>query len=435
LVKKVSYPHRVDTWGHRTTMTTMLPAGSPTVLRSLNRSRILRLVRSREEITRVDLARQTGLSKPTVNKIVADLVDEGMLREIPLGHARPQRRSGPRPMLVAFRPEFGYVIGVDVGANKLLVQLADLSGRVIATQRQAAEGPRRAARVMAELRRALDAVLFRASVSPGAVKVVVIGTPGVVDPLTLRVTLAPQIPGWEDIDIAGRVGSWMPSRVLVDTEVQLSMLAERWHGAGRGEDNLVYINVGIGIGAGILLGGERYRGATGAAGEIGYLPITPAVDADPSGGDGFGSFERAAGGAAYARLGGQAARGPGGARLMELAGDDADAVDAETVFRAAAEDDPAAVAIVDELVGHLARGVAAVAAVVDPALVVIGGGLSRAGEPLRARLERGLRALLPRPPRIVLSSLGEEAVALGAVTAAIEDWELTAYAATSEVGR
>jgi predicted NBD/HSP70 family sugar kinase len=191
----------------------------------------------------------------------------------------------------------------------------------------------------------------------------------------------------------------------------------------------VYINVGIGIAAGFMLRGERHRGATGAAGEIGYLPIGDGGLAD---GDGFGSFERAAGGAAYARLGTEVARTHRGARLRQLAGGDPAAVDAEVVFAAAAEGDPAALAIVDDRVGRLARGVASVATVVDPSVVVIGGGLSRAGEPLRERLEREIQRLLPRPPRLVLSALGEDGVALGAVTAAIGEWEAMAYAAPIE---
>jgi predicted NBD/HSP70 family sugar kinase len=197
-------------------------------------------------------------------------------------------------------------------------------------------------------------------------------------------------------------------------------------------DDLVYVNVGIGIAAGILLGGERHRGATGALGEIGYMPV---IDADPPRGvqdRGFGSFERAAGGSAYARLGARAARGPRGGRLLALAGGDAAAVDAAVVFSAANEGDTAASEIVDELVSRLARGVATVSAVVDPSVIIIGGGLSRAGEPLRSRLERDVRRLHPRPPRIVLSALGEEAVALGAVTAAISAWEAATYSGISE---
>jgi predicted NBD/HSP70 family sugar kinase len=410
-------------------VTRALPTGSPTVLRSLNRARILRLVRARPSISRVDLARDTGLSKPTVNKIVAGLLDEGLLRELPVEETRLPGRSGPPPKIVAFRPEFGYVIGVDIGANKLLVHLADLSGAVLASRRAPARGPRRAEAVLAEVRREVEAVLASAGVGAREVKVLVIGTPGVVDPLTSRVSLAPQIAGWEGTDIVADVRRWMPGRVRVEPEVQLSMLAERWHGAGRDVDDLVYINVGIGIAAGILLRGDRHRGATGAAGEIGYLPIG---DGGPADADGYGRFEWAAGGAAYARLGSEVASTRRGAALRRLAGGDPAAVDAEVVFSAAAEGDAAALAIVDDLVGQLARGVASVATVVDPSIVVIGGGLSRAGEPLRVRLERDVRRLLPRPPRLVLSALGEDAVALGAVTAAIVEWEATAYAAPIE---
>jgi predicted NBD/HSP70 family sugar kinase len=406
-----------------------VPAGSPATLRNLNRTRILRSIRASSSISRVELARETGLSKPTVNKIVAGLLDEGLLRELPIAESRLPGRSGPRPKVVAFRPDFGYVVGVDIGANKLLVHVADLSGRVLASRRAPARGPRRAHAVLAEVRREVEALLASVGIGARDVNVLVIGTPGVVDPVTSRVSLAPQISGWEDTDIVADVRRWLPGRVRVEPEVQLSMLAERWHGAGRDVDDLVYINVGIGIAAGIMIRGERHRGASGAAGEIGYLPIG---EAGPIAADGFGSFEWAAGGDAYARLGAEVARTRRGARLRRLAGGDPAAVDAEVVFAAAAQGDAAAVAIVDDLVGRLARGVASVATVVDPSVVVIGGGLSRAGEPLRARLERDVRQLLPRPPRLVLSALGEDGVALGAVTAAIGEWEAMAYAAPIE---
>jgi glucokinase len=383
-------------------------------------------------MSRVDIARETGLSKPTVNKIVAGLLDEGMLVEVPAGGPEQRGRSGPRPKLVAFRSEFGYVVGVDVGANKLLVMLADLGGRVVATKRVAARGPRRASTVLAELRRTVQAVLGEVGVAPNLVKVACIGTPGVVDPVTQRVTLAPQIPGWDDVDIGAAVRGWLPCTVLVESEVQLSMLAERWHGPGQGVDDLVYINAGIGIAAGILLGGERHRGATGSAGEIGYLPIADHDGEPDHAPDGFGSFERAAGGAAYARLGSAAARRRGGARLRQLAGGTPDDVDAEIVFQAAQEGDPVASAIVETLLERLARGVAAVATVVDPDVVIIGGGLSRAGEPLRSCLERNVDRLLPRAPGILLSTLGEEAVALGAIAAAIAEWETSTYSMAVE---
>jgi predicted NBD/HSP70 family sugar kinase len=407
-----------------------LPSGSPAVLRGLNRARILRTIRSCEAISRADLARETGLSKPTVNLIVAGLIEDGMLQDIEPEPAGTGARPGPRPRLVAFRPGYGYVAGIDIGANKLLVFLADLQGRIVASRRVPARGPRQATALLVEVRQTLETVLVEAHVDLKELQVLSVGTPGVLDPVTNRVARAPQIAGWEGLDLVTTLAAWAPCHVIVDTEDQLSMLAERWQGAGKGVNDLVYINLGMGLGAGILFRGERYRGAGGGAGEIGFLPIGDASAGNRGAHPGLGAFELAAGGIAYARLGSEAARRRGGEGLRARAGGDPDAVDAEVVFAAAGDGDPVAVAIVDELVGRLARGVATVAVILDPSVVIIGGGISRAGAPLLSRLERGVASLMPRPPRLVLSSLGEEAVALGAVIAAIAAWESSAYAAS-----
>ena len=120
--------------------------------------------------------------------------------------------------------------------------------------------------------------------------------------------------------------------MLVDNEVHLSVLGERWRGSAQGIDDALYVQVGVGIGGGILIGGDVYRGVGGAAGEIGYLPI---FDDDDAGRDGLGPFEHAAGGTAFARLGRRAAAAGESPTLLELAGGDLDAIDAEMVFAAA----------------------------------------------------------------------------------------------------
>ncbi|HEY1368949.1 MAG TPA: ROK family transcriptional regulator [Gaiellaceae bacterium] len=384
---------------------------------------MLRSIRSRGPISRTDLARETGLSKPTVNEVVEKLLAAGYVREsLPDDGARP-RRPGPRARLLSFRADLGHVLGVDIGANKILVLLADLTGEIVASERRRTQGDRDAAAVLRQVRAAASAALARAGVSRERLQSVVVGTPGVVD-ATGRVTLAPQLGGWEAIQLGQRLGRSFSCPVLVDNEVRLSVLAERWRGSAQGIDEAIYVQVGVGIGAGILIGGELYRGATGAAGEVGYLPF----GADEPSGEGLGPFEHAAGGHAYARLGQAAARRSDGAALRELAGGDPDAVDAEAVFGAASRGDPAAAAIVEELVGRLARGIAAAVVVLNPATVIVGGGISRAGATLLEPLERALGSLVPVAPRLEVSSLGDEAVALGAVRLAVQEAEERMFA-------
>jgi predicted NBD/HSP70 family sugar kinase len=237
------------------------------------------------------------------------------------------------------------------------------------------------------------------------------------------VTLAPQLRGWEEIPLAERLERRFACPVRVDNEVRLSLLAERWRGAAQAIDDAFLVQIGVGIGGGVLFGGEVYRGAGGAAGEIGYLPL---FDGDEPR-DGFGPFEHAAGGSAFARLARRAVAGNGSTRLLELAGGDPAAIDAETVFAAAALADPVAQGVLDELLERLARGIAAATVVLNPSTVIVGGGVSRAGEQLRGPLERRITALVPVPPRVVLSQLGDEAVALGGVRLALQEVEQTLF--------
>ena len=365
----------------------------------------------------------TGLSKPTVNGAVELLLESGYLRER-IGDVDAElRRPGPRARLLSFRGDLGHVLGIDIGANKVLVVVADLTGEVLGTvRRRTSARERQTADSLLDLvGAATDEVLATAGVDRSSLQAVGVGTPGVVDPVSGRVTLAPQLGGWERIRLASRLEPSFPCSVLVDNEVHLSVLGERWRGSAQGIDDALYLQVGVGIGGGVLIGGDVYRGAGGAAGEIGYLPIFD--DDDDAGRDGLGPFEHAAGGSAFARLGRRAVAAGESPALLALAGGDPDAIDAEVVFAAADRGDAAAQRILDELLQRLARGIASAITILNPSTVIVGGGISRAGKRLLEPLERHIAGLVPVPPRIVLSTLGDESVALGAARLALQSVE------------
>jgi predicted NBD/HSP70 family sugar kinase len=390
-------------------MSTRPPAGSPRLLRRLNSAAVLHAVRAAGPLSRADLARATGLSKPTVNAAVELLLEQGYVSED--GEA-PSGRPGRRPRLLRFASGAGHVLGIDIGANKVLALVADLSGDVLAAERRRSDPHA----VLDLVEDAAAAALKRAGVT--GLKAAGVGTPGVVDPVSGRVTLAPQLPGWEGIELGPRLEPALGCPVLVDNEVRLSLLAERWRGAAQEIDDAFFVQIGIGIGGGVLFGGKIYRGAGGAAGEIGYLPLFDAAGRS----DGLGPFEHAAGGSAFARL----AQSVASPAMLELAGS-RDAIDAETVFAAAGAGDVAATRVLDDLLDRLARGIAAAIVVLNPSTVIVGGGISRAGERLRGPLEERIRAQVPVPPRVILSQLGDEAVALGGVRLALQQVEQTLF--------
>ena len=275
-----------------------------------------------------------------------------------------------------------------------------------------------AAAVLSEVDLTVRSALHHAGVAWETVKAAVAGTPGVVDP-TGRVTLAPQLGGWEGLNLGKQLGNLFPCSVVVENEVRLSMLAERWRGRAQNIDDLLYLQLGVGVGAALLVGGEVYRGAEGAAGEIGYLPVffgqrRANVWGSP------GIFESAVGGAAYASAGRELAKTPEGSLLKELADGNPEDVDATIVFEAVRQGHRRARQIVNKLVGRLAYGVMAAVVLLDPSAVVIGGGLSRAGELLLDPLERRLQLLMAHPPKLILSSLGDESAGLGAIRMAAD---------------
>jgi glucokinase len=390
---------------------------SPGAVRRINRAQVLRVIQLDGPITRPETVKLTGLSKATVREVCDGLLDEGLIEEeIPTAHARrgPGRPAGR----LRFRGAQGHVIGIDVGADKVLVLLAELGGRVLATHRTGLIADRRPVRdqVLAAVARAVKGVLSKAGVDAATVRTVVAGTPGVVAPDTGIISLAPQIVGWDGTRLAHELERRLPCRPIVENEVQLAVIGERWRGAAYDLDAAVYLQLGIGVAAGILINGVLHRGVAGGAGEIGYLPVRGG--APPP--DGFGAFEWNAGGRAFAREAQAAAQRPKGARLLALAGGDLHAIDARTVFTAAREGDAAAEGVVIEMADRIAEGVAVLACVLNPAVVVVGGGLSKAGAALLEPLERAVQKLIPLPPRLVLSPLGEQAVALGALRLALE---------------
>lgn len=396
-------------------MTTTSPPGGQSLLRRHHAALVLSVLLDESRLTRAEIARRAGLSKPTINEVVGDLIKARLVEETTEAAVVPAR-GGRRGRPLVIRSDGGALIGVDIGANKVQTLVTDLAGTVLASDRRSTpsgEQPK-VGPVLAQVRGSITAALRRASVDLAAVRAIGVGTPGDVNLTTGEVTLAPQIDGLEGLCLKDLIQTWYPCPIYIDNEVHLAVLGERWRGAARGIDDAVLINVGIGIAAGILIGGSLHRGATGAAGEIGYLPLVGDWSGSrPPGG--WGVLEYAAGGAAYARLAREAADGPLGGVLRELADGHPENLDARTVFAAARLGDPESQRIVDQLLGLLARAVATVALVLDASTIVLAGGLARAGKDFLDPLSDLVAALVPRRPRLVLTELGDDAVSLGAI--------------------
>ncbi|SEG86440.1 Sugar kinase of the NBD/HSP70 family, may contain an N-terminal HTH domain [Actinacidiphila yanglinensis] len=360
-------------------------------LRSSNERLLLERLRA-APASRAQLARATGLSKPTVSSALAALETAGLVREA--GHHIPER--GRAAVLYSPDPSAGYALGIDIGRTWLRVALADLDGVVVA--RGDVRNRARSSAAMADLVVATAHQVVAGSAVPAA-KVVhaVVGTPGVYDPAARRVRYAQHLPGWGRAGLFDRMRDELGVPLAVHNDANLAAVGEHSFGVGAGSRLFVYVMIGTGLGMGIVADGRPFTGASGAAGEIGFLPWP---GREP------GTLEDTVSADAVVRA----------ARALGMTG----TLTAKSVFAAARSGHPAAVAAVRQEGERLAHTVAAVAAVLDPELVVLGGGVGHSADLLLTTVGDTLRRLTPLRPRVAASALGEDAVVLGAVATALD---------------
>lgn len=395
-------------------------------MRQQNTVTVLKAVRRDGPLSRSDIAKRTGLSKPTVNDIVAALVQQAYLREGDDLSVR-QERTGPRASQITFAADVGFVLGIDLSIFKVTVTVADLNGTDCATEKLVLK-PRQTADAEAFVKTiglVIDRALARACLTRAQVWAVGIGVPGTVDRGSGAIRLAPTLARWSHLPLGAMLRDLFDCPVLIENEVHLSVLAEqRWGGALDVAD-AVYFHAGIGLALGLLIRGEIYRGAEGVAGEIGYMHGAGEEDAEAAE---FGAFEWAAGGLAFARLAQRAVTAGRGEALLARAGGKPGRIDAKLVFEAARAGDATAQGIVATIVDRLAIGVANICCILNPGVVILGAGLSQAGPDLLEPLKARVAALSPMPPRrFVVSELGTGAVILGAVEQALRTVEAARF--------
>ena len=366
------------------------PRATPPLLKALNEQTILELIREDAPISRAEISRRAGISKPTVSLALESLLRAGLVRRAAHG------RDGPSYGAVFFEPvaEAALVLGLDLGARFLRGALCDLAGEIRARQdvEVAAADTDRILDAIEALRAALvDASGLRGE----TIDSVVIGVPGVVETSTDRVALATNIPGLEEQAFGRDVEERISLPVALENDINLAAAGEQAAGVARGVDDFAFLSIGTGLGSGIVLRGDVHRGYNGAAGELDYAR---------AGNDDYDPCASALS-ALAARLAGDS----GGETTL------VPPYDAPAVFAAARRGDQVARAVVEEEARRIALHIVPLAAVADAELIVLGGGIGANPdlllEPVRARLADWL----PYPPRVEVSSLGDAAVLTGAL--------------------
>ncbi|TMC08049.1 MAG: ROK family transcriptional regulator [Chloroflexi bacterium] len=380
--------------------------GTPRLLRALNERALLGHLRRDGPASRAQLARTSGLSKVTVSLTMANLERAGLVRVA--GSMSPGR--GRLAVLYEPDPTAGHVVGVDIGRAWVRCALADLSGAIVG-RRDVPNRARSASGLVESVAGVARAVVAEAGLSWDQVVHTLIGSPGVFDSKGGRVQFAPNLPGWGRAGLVEELRRALGSSLDLENDANLAAIGEGAFGAGVGVGTFVFLTVGTGLGMGVVVNGRLHRGARGAAGEVAFLPVGAdgepgAPQASAPAANRRGLFEEAAAADAVVRT--AVALGMTGARS------------AQAVFEAARRGDPAARRAVELEGERLALAVAAVAAVLDPELVVLGGGIGRNLDLLQDALVRRLHEVTPLRPAVVVSQLGDDVVLRGAIATALD---------------
>ena len=371
---------------------------SSSTARQISLQRVFRAVLRDGPISRAELSRQLGLSKQTASDVVRELVEDGWLRTT--GQTRGNiGRSATNYEVDSSR---AYVLGGDLGGTKLSIALADLSGKICVRATELTD-PSGGAKVIRQIVSLAGRLLAQAGIARASVFGGMIGVPGAYDERTDRLNLVPNISGLEDIPVGRMLSHELGFDVSVENDVNLAAKGELWQGTGGAFESFVFIAMGTGVGMGIISNGQIVRGVGGAAGEIASLPI----GGDPFDGRTFSSglLESCISSRAivhrYAAYGGAAAP------------------TVADIFDRWLDADPIADAVMNEVARNLAVAISAVAAIVNPALVVTGGSIGSRRE-LIDRVRKLLPFCMARPTRVEISKLGNDAALVGAIGAALD---------------
>lgn len=372
--------------------------GVPSLLRRLNDRSALELLLSEGPLTRAQLGDLTGLSKVTASQMMSRLQKRGLVE---VAGSRSNGR-GPSAEVYAVRPGCSHGIGVEMKPDFVRAELADITGTAVARLHR----PVDAAEKPVDLLEALVTDLIdEAGVAVDTVGQVVVSVPGIVDPTTSDIWMSFDLIGWQR-GLRDALTERLGLAVRFENDVNLAATTERAEGAGRGVDDMVLLWVSRGIGMAVMLDGNPVRGASGAAGEVGYLPVPGLSDRPTLDRPGAGAFQGLVGEAAVIALGESFGYGR--------------AAGAEAV-QAALAGGPGGEAFLTELVDRLAVGLAAVCTVVDPALVVVGGTVGAVfDDRLCGLVATAISRIAPVSPSVVPTRVTEGAVLRGAVLTAVE---------------
>jgi predicted NBD/HSP70 family sugar kinase len=380
---------------------TKTSAATPPLLRRVNAGKLLGVLSSAGVMTGTGLIEATGLTRATVHAVCNDLIAMGWVLELDPGRddsvvGRPSRRF-------EFNSQAGYVLGIDVGAAKTTVLLADLRGETVAKAGRSFQPSTSPAERTSHVHEAVVEAMAVAGITDHEVLAAGVG---VAAPVDREGNILVDDEFWRQFDtgLTNRLTELHGWPVLLENDANLAALGEHWRGEARGVDDLVVLLAGERFGSGLMDSGRLLHGSRGGAGEMVYLKLVEGV------GDthGIARIAREQGASAIADT-----------SVATCLRDATGPVSAELVFQAAADGDKVALGILHDVATRTARVIATLGIIFNPALVVIGGAVATGAKALLPQIEADLATFTPTPPQVTTSSLGDAIVGVGAVRHAL----------------
>lgn len=376
-------------------------------MRQVNMSAVLEIMRKHSPISRTEIAEQLNVSLPTVMRIIDTLIEEDLVR--PAGGVR---NSGGRPRtLLEFNVSAHAIIGVDLRGSRMYGALVNIGGQVLDELYMDRSGATGEA-AFEKLCQLIERLRKSSKLGQATVRGIGVGAPGVTLHREGIITWAPGLEWW-DYPLREKLLNQFNLPIIVDNDVNLATLGEHWFGVARNSRNMVLIALGMGVGAGIIIDGVLYRGHRETSGEVGYLPPDRSFLGRSY--EGFGALESQASSSVIV----ERAR-----RLLadRLSAEELESLSLDTVLAAYAERQDWACLIIEDAADYLALALAAVSALLDPEVIVLGGDISENGgraNLLIEQIQKRIAGVIPSVPRIVASDLGARAAVMGVITSTL----------------
>lgn len=387
---------------------TKIRAGNSKFLKAYNETGILDLIRIKQPVSRAELSKETGLSPTAIGVIVSSLLEKGYIHETGQGESK----GGRKPVMLELKPDSYYSVGLDIDVDSIQFALTDITGRLVYEGSVPLDVNTVEATVAAS-ETCISEIMGRFSIDRERMLGIGISVPGMVDSISHRVVLAPNL-GWEDEDPAGMLKERLQLPVFIENEAMASAICENWIGTCQKASNFVCVNIKSGIGAGIFTGGKPYRGTSGSAGEVGHIVVD---ENGPRCGCGnYGCLETMASTGRIVEKARKMVRQGVVSSLNDF--ENVDELTLENITAAARAGDGAAMNLLDETARYLGIALSNLVNTLNPSRIVLGKDFTVYGDLVLGTLRNVIDAkALKRPAsnvELLISETGDRASTLGA---------------------